>query len=342
MRLRIGILPAIIPTVLAAALCPAAGSYAQNVGSPPVPRRQAVPDQPTNQFGMAVEGWVKVRYSVLADGTTADVRAVDTVPPQLPTKDVVRVVQGWTFAPATADGNAIDWYNNESTILFDDQLVPLEPSPRFQESYLAATELFNRKEFDAAKPASERLLEMGVSRLREIGLAHMLVALVNTTVPDMHTAYDAIRRATDSNAVVLPPEELVQALGYRFAIEVQLGRAVDALDTFARRAELIAPGESDPLAAQASAIEEALKGDGAIAVKGYVGRDPWRHTPSRRTFTLVDVDGDVREIEVECDRRKAVLEYMPDVDWTLPESWGRCTLFVAAKRNTTFSLYEFR
>jgi hypothetical protein len=241
-----------------------------------------------------------------------------------------------------AAGTAIDWHNNEATILFDDQAVPLEPSESFLQSYVAASDLFRQKEFAQARPASERLLEMGVTRLREIGLAQMLVALVNTTVPDMHIAYDAIRRATEPNAVVLPPDELMQALGYRFAIETQLGRAVEALATFARRQALGSPAQPDSLAAQAMAIEEALEGDGAIAIKGRVGREPWVHSPSRRTFTIVDVDGDVRGIQVECNRRKVVLEYMPDVDWTLPESWGDCVLFVAAKRDTTFSLYEFK
>jgi len=30
------------------------------------------------------------------------------------------------------------------------------------------------------------------------------------------------------------------------------------------------------------------------------------------------------------------------VDWTLPASWGSCVLFVDAKRDTSFTLYEFK
>jgi hypothetical protein len=77
-------------------------------------------------------------------------------------------------------------------------------------------------------------------------------------------------------------------------------------------------------------------------VKGRIERDVWAHVPARRTFTLTDVEGEVSEIQVECDRRKTVLEYQADVDWTLPPGWGSCTLFVDGKRDTTFALYEFK
>ena len=35
------------------------------------------------------------------------------------------------------------------------------------------------------------------------------------------------------------------------------------------------------------------------------------------------------------------IKYEADVDWTIPEAWGQCTLNVRATRETTFALYEF-
>ena len=47
---------------------------------PPMPQDQAAPEAPTNRFGMPQEGWIIARYTVLADGTTTDVRLIDNMP----------------------------------------------------------------------------------------------------------------------------------------------------------------------------------------------------------------------------------------------------------------------
>lgn len=337
--------------VLAAALAaPLSMLCAQAPVMGPVLKERAVPDAPKNAFGSSLEGWVKLRYSVLADGTTADVRVVDAMPPQLPTGDAVRAVEHSVFAPANNGAEPIAWHNNQTIIVFDDETVALEPTPPFSQAYVAVVELYGEQKYEQAEAANERLLTTVTSRLNEIGLAQTQAALVNMAASDVHDAYAAIRRATELDVVTLPDEELREALRIRFAIELELGRVSEALDTFARYEALGAPTDApadatladDALAAQAAAIREALQSDAAIAIKGRVEREPWTHAPTRRTFTLVDVDGDVRQIRAECDRRKVTLEYVADIDWTLPESWGACVLFVDAKRDTTFTLYELK
>lgn len=311
---------------------------AQDEVTPPMPLESVAPEAPQTPFGTALEGWVTLRYTVLADGSTEDVRVIDSMPPQLDPSEAVRAVESWTFTPAMAGGEAVPWFNNESVIVFDDPEVPLEPTPMFAQAYREVVELINQQEFEDAQKRNERLM---TSRLGEIGVAQTQLAYIDATLDEPHAAYTAILRATDPAVPALKPAELNEALRYRFVIEIGLGRAVDALETYRRRQDLGLETD-DPLAEQAAFIEEALKGDNPLGIKGLVGREPWLHRPSRRTFTFANVDGDIREIRVECDRRTAVLEYMPDVDWTLPESWGSCVLFVDAKRDTTFTLYEFK
>jgi len=97
----------------------------------------------------------------------------------------------------------------------------------------------------------------------------------------------------------------------------------------------------------ASSARYLTAGDGALpygaelVVEVRLGRDPWRHTLILRTFTIAQVNEKIRSIEVECDRRAERLEYEAEAEWTLPASWGSCTLIIDAKRDTTFSLYEF-
>jgi hypothetical protein len=72
-----------------------------------------------------------------------------------------------------------------------------------------------------------------------------------------------------------------------------------------------------------------------------IGRTPWSHVLLERTFTITDVSGDIRKLEVECDRGGERLEYAAEVEWTVPAGWNECTVRVAGKRETTFRLYEF-
>ena len=72
-----------------------------------------------------------------------------------------------------------------------------------------------------------------------------------------------------------------------------------------------------------------------------IGRTPWSHPLTQRTFTLAQVSGVVRELEVECGEEHRRLAYQSAVEWTLPARLGDCTLVVKAKRDTRFTLYEF-
>lgn len=72
-----------------------------------------------------------------------------------------------------------------------------------------------------------------------------------------------------------------------------------------------------------------------------IGRKPWTHDLTQRTFAIARVYGEIRDVGVECAEREEKLEHEPGIEWTLPESWGPCTLVVDAKRDTTFALYEF-
>jgi hypothetical protein len=71
------------------------------------------------------------------------------------------------------------------------------------------------------------------------------------------------------------------------------------------------------------------------------GREPWRHALTARTFTIAQVNGEIRRIEVGCIETTKRLRYEPGVEWTLPAHWGDCTLAVRAKADTTFAVYEF-
>jgi hypothetical protein len=73
-----------------------------------------------------------------------------------------------------------------------------------------------------------------------------------------------------------------------------------------------------------------------------IGLTPWTYYLTQPTFTLGEVSGKVRKLEVDCEQGDRRIDYEPEVEWTLPEGWSRCELRVRAARATTFTFYEFQ
>jgi TonB family protein len=301
-----------------------------------------LPETPEGRAGMPIEGWALLRFTVTADGRTADARVIAKAPPRMPDRDIRDAIDEWMFEPATADGEPIDWYNNEVVIVLDAEAVPDGTTPAFMAAYSEADELLRADDHEAALRANERMIETTVTTLADLGLAQVQNAAINLAIGDQHAAHAAIVRATDPRIPVLGPDELRVALQYRNVLELQLGDIEAAIDTLDRRRTLGPIAEDDPVGSRLAAIEEALQAeDSAIAVSAKLLDGQWHHKPSRRTFAIGNIEGSIETILVECDRRAAELDYMPEAEYTLPESWGECSLAIEGRRDSTFRFYEF-
>jgi hypothetical protein len=348
---------------------------------PPMPQDQAAPEAPTNRFGMPLEGWVVARYTVLADGTTSDVRVIDKMPPTLSANAVEDAIEAWRFAPATNDGMPVAWYNNEAAILFDTPTMPArqgdgpppgqqqsgrrpaistgrslppgprtgtptapgEPRPAFVAGYREVEDMLAAGELKDALERSDELVNREASRVSEISVGLVQNARVHFAAGDLHEAYAAITRVTNPDLPVLDATtELPVALQYRNTIELRLGNVVAALETFRRRQAAGPVPASDVMAANVETIEESLQStEIAIGVKGKILDETWSHMPQRRTFAIGDVDGDLRTLRFECDLRAGELEFSDQSEYTLPENFGDCLVTLEGRRGAEFTFYEF-
>jgi hypothetical protein len=348
---------------------------------PPMPQDQAAPAAPANRFGMPLEGWIVARFTVLADGTTSDVRVIDTMPASLSADTVVAAIGSWRFAPATNDGAPIAWYNNEVAVLFDAPTLPAqlgdaptpstigqsgrrpaistgrslptgrggaptapgEPRPAFVAGYREVEDMLAAGQLDDALERSDELVNREANRVSEMSVGLVQNSRAHFAAGELHEAYAAITRVTNPDLPVLDPAtELPVALQYRNTIELRLGNVVAALETYRRRQAAGPVPESDVMAANAETIEASLQStEVAIGVKGKILEETWSHMPLRRTFAVGDVEGELRVLRFECDRRTGELEFSDQSEYTLPENFGDCLVTLEGRRGAQFTFYEF-
>jgi hypothetical protein len=302
-----------------------------------------LPPAPTTAQNVPVEGFVTVRYTVLADGTPADVRAIEFMPPTIDPAPTIATVSSWTFAPGTRDGEAIDWHNTESVVVFREGGATPEDIETFQEGYLAIETILagDASDLGAALAANQALLSDKAMRLTDIGITLVQSAVIQIGSGNLNAALIPLRMATDPRIPMLSSTELLPALELRMQLESDLGRNADAQLSFARFAQGVGPPN---VGAELTQFAQQLQVDAGIKeflpVKGQIIKDSWRIDASRRYFFFADVVGVVRTIVAECDTRQFELEFNPDIEVQLPDSVGACTIFIYGDPGASFSFVE--
>ena len=69
--------------------------------------------------------------------------------------------------------------------------------------------------------------------------------------------------------------------------------------------------------------------------------DPlWSARLLRREFAFSEIAGAVDRFEVRCETRQFTGKVVADTTWKVPDSWGKCTLFVFGEEGAKFRLVE--
>ena len=133
---------------------------------------------------------------------------------------------------------------------------------------------------------------------------------------------DAMRRATAEDPQL--QQDIVHFVAAKRALEEQMHG-----EPRRSAAQQIEPGASGlPYGARSIFVVRA-------------GKEPWSHPLTQSTFTISNVAGEVRNLELHCAQGERPIQYQDGVDWTVPQGWTGCTLVVGAAPATMFNFYEF-
>ena len=295
---------------------------------------------------------VLVRYSILADGSTADIEVMDGFYDPAAADLARNTVAQWRFTPATYGGEAVDWYNNQFRFRFN-TFDSATLSPTLAQSYAGISEDLRDGEYARALQAIDR-----ADRNARTLFDHAFMAdLRATALLGLNRFDEALASSREATVVfgdpegivniretatdVLPSELLLPALRKRFLLAISREDDQDALATYQRIVFDFDIAPDDEIFDLASAARARMEAPREVRVMAALVAGVWRYTPRHRIFTVSGLEGNVERLDVFCKRRRTSLEFMENVEWELPASWGRCTLEFSGEQRTTFTLYEF-
>jgi len=70
--------------------------------------RVATPDYPASALAQRISGSVTLEYTVDTRGDPRDIHVVEATPPGIFDQAAINAVKHWRYAPAVAEGNAIE------------------------------------------------------------------------------------------------------------------------------------------------------------------------------------------------------------------------------------------
>lgn len=299
--------------------------------------------------GFGAEGLHRVRFTVDAEGNPTNIEVVGGFTHQMAEPMLKETVGNWTFEPGTENGEPVEFHNVEY-VLRSQLSENLGVSEEVQEKMTEITQLIAAEDFSKAQKEIERTLNRSTQTVMDYALLHQTLADVHIGQEDYFAALEANRKATmprtnssGETEFMLTPEILRPTLEQRFRLTIlpsvrqypEAWRTWQLLET-----NFDIAGDAE-IRQQAEQVKEALEAPEPIMSIARITEDSWTYEPERRIFTIADVDGRLRHIDVRCDRNNLQLDYQENVEWTLPEALGHCELDFVGRDGTQFTLYEF-
>ena len=226
--------------------------------------------------------------------------------------------------------------------------LPLGLSEDVRESFEEITNMIAEMEYDDAIKEINRVLRVRAVTVFDYSLMQDLACTVHMTTNAFFDALDACEKATlfavdNTGGKHYMADNLVlqNSLRKRLILEISLRQHANAVATYDElvRLDLLPP--DDTLHERIEDSRAALSSPDPLPLLARITEDSWQYTPSRRIFTVTNVDGRLNRIDAHCQRRNLELEYQENIDWTLPESLGNCVLEFEGRDGTSFTVYEF-
>jgi TonB family protein len=305
------------------------------------PIKRVEPRYPVSAARNGQEGWVKLSFVIDPEGNVLDPIIEDSTGVKSLEKAAQRAIEKWKYEPATRNGEAIE--QCQMTLQLDFRLTGDSTGVRekFLRHYNRVSEALLEKDYPLAEQALINLSSKNIWNMAENTWFWMIDASYAEAIGDKSREQTSIRRAIGGSKIF--GAEVSANLHFRlFVLELEGSYYAKALDTFERLTEVENSQETvNKLTPYVTKIQSILDSDALLMVAAAIDNEGiWFHQLSRNSFSLADIQGELDEVEIRCVNKRTRTTFAKDTDWTIPASWGQCTVFVKGDVDSQFTLVE--
>ena len=309
--------------------------------TPPERIKTTNPLYPRTRQYQGGEGWVALNFMIDTEGVPYDITVNTSSGDSAFERAAIRAVEEWRYQPAMFQGQPID-AGTLANITF------------LLSGGSGATPFFARywKRYQKAEAAGDTetmakaltKIEEHNRNIYEEAFYQLLLSRRHQTSGDVEAEYIAVTRAAflDHDKGYLPEAALTGVLLRKMNLELELNKLAQARKTISalRRRELDEDLDGR-LADIAAAIETAATAEGVIKSTGRIRSDnQYVHSLLKSSFALADIDGDIAEARLHCDKGYVGFAYRDDMQYRVKADWSNCTLILIGDPATTFVLIE--
>ena len=331
--------------ILIAANAAADGSTSKQVYAKPVDR--SAPRYPSSELRKRQQGWVELNYVVTKAGDVVEPVVEASSGSRAFERVALDTVRNWRYEPAMLNGEPIQQCKTAVRISFALDGTQSEVSRKFYRKYRRIDKALAKGEIDSASSELEKAFELKGLTLGELSWLWALQARLAGLQEDREQQLVAVRRALAVSEDWIPDKLRIGLLTTRVILELKQNNFAAALEAYSdlRSIDGANTADLDPIIQN---IREHIDGDELLVSEAVIGGDAscescssqWRYEPMRRAIEITDVDGTLGNLELRCEWQRFVDKARENVAWSIPASWGECSVVVFGETGSTFKLVE--
>jgi TonB family protein len=314
-----------------------------------MPVQRAAPHYPSNELTRGRQGWVQLSYVVTTDGKVVDPVVQDSSGSPSFEKAALRAVQDWAFEPATWNGKPVQQCDTKVMLTFAIDGNIKKVSPKFSRLYRRIDKLLLDGELEAARDEIDETFASFDMTLSELSWLWALRARYAGQIGDNDIQLSAVRKATAGSGKWIDDDLYPGLLLIRTIRELESGDYSSALESYDK---LLSTGSDLPqielMRPAIEKVESMVASDALLSVPGRIPddancvecEDDWHYDLLRRRFTIEAISGNLRDLEIRCQRQRVVDKVREDISWEIPASWGSCSVIVFGEPGAKFTLFE--
>lgn len=311
--------------------------------TPPVVSKPRIAKYPKTQQALGQEGWVRLNYMVNPQGIPYDVTVVSSSSESAFAKAAIRAVSQTVYEPANLNGRAID-AGLSSFVIF--QLVGGGDGATrtFVSLYKKFFKHLERNNLGKAEKLLTNLRNRDRNLYEEAYLHLAEFNFKQKTGASPSQMYGSVKKAAamDGDRGYLPDDVLTSVLQNKLTLELllhELGYAKQTATLLNERQ--LAEKDRARVDAALSQIEQIRVAETPFGIDGVVPEGNLGfHVLTHKRFHFRDVQGDIAELRIHCDRGYVGFIPKPEMEYKVKSGLGSCHLTLIGTPGSTYTLVQ--